>query len=204
METGPVPPMVSRAMRRDSESKLPLLLIGFTGMGALFAAAITGIVYFGSQYLDGSQPSTGNSPALASAEPAQAEVVRSQPASGDLKLDAIIATLSTEQLSTVQSMLLEKREQDEPVQQQQQQIATATTEKAPSHGAELARIQEIVDQFSVQGIRKSGQDTRVFLNGKIQKLGDVVDLEAGIRLIGFTSEDLVFEDPQGRRYTKML
>ncbi len=79
-------------------------------------------------------------------------------------------------------------------------------EEAPTKTDLAARAynQGIVDGFTVQGIRKSGQNSRVFMNGRIQKLGDVIDIENGIRLIGFTEFELVFEDSAGNRYSKPL
>lgn len=195
--SGTLPPMATRLYAGRRSDRMPVLLVGFTAMGMLLAASVTAIFYFGSEYLD-----TGNKAIASSAETPSAPASASDSTASDLAepaLETLLGALSGEQQATVQQMLLEK-------QGAATESADAERATAPDSAtlAERARIQEQVDGYSVQGIRKAGQATRVFLNGKIQRLGDVLDLETGLTLIGFTDQELVFEDSQGFRYQKSL
>ncbi len=204
---GPAAPMVSRIPHRGTSDKMPLLLFGFAGMGMLLAASVTAIFYFGSEFLDSEKSlATATPPAAIEDASATPETPATQTDESAPEIAQLLGALSPDQLSTVQQMLLEREN------------ATATTEQsaAPSDQtaenvsaastslSELSRIQAIVDSFSVQGIRKSGQETRVFLNGKIRKIGDVVDIENRLQLIGFTETVLVFRDSNGQRFEKAL
>lgn len=205
-ETRPAPPMVTRAYAAQRRGdRFPLLLVGFTGLGTCLALGAAAFFYFGSQYLEGesspalasSQPSQETAPVVApeqSTEPApQAAASENQPQA----IESLIGSLSQDQLTTVQKMLLEREQAELLESSQSREVVPATTE-------ELIQTQALVDSFSVQGIRKAGVDTRVFLNGKIKRLGDVVDIGSGLKLVGFNETSLVFEDPNGNRYAKAL
>lgn len=207
---GPVAPMVSRAARRGHNDKLPLLLFGFTGMGMLLAASVTAIFYFGSDFLDSEKTlATAMTPEQASlATPSAPQVAAShQTTTPDApRIEELLSTLSQDQLSTVQRMLLEREanQGDAPSMAIALEDSQEQEEQTETNLSEMSRLQSIVDTFSVQGIRKSGQDTRVFLNGKIRRIGDVVDIENSIQLIGFTETALVFSNPDGTRFEKAL
>lgn len=195
--------MVSRAMARQSQSNLPLVLFGFTGAGLVLAAAVTAFFYFGSQFLEKS-----DSPSLATAEvaPVPSELPTAQPTSPDAPLPAasnvasLVEGLSEEQLSTVQKMLVDRQR----VIETEAETTLENDLPAPDDTDELLRLQGLVDGFSVQGIRKAGKETRVFLNGRIHRLGDVVDVASGLSLIGFNEFELIFQDAKGHRFTKPI
>lgn len=208
--SGPIAPMVSRMTQRRASDKLPLILFGFTGMGMLLAASIAAIFYFGSDYLGSGltafagspKPESDSVPTLSN-DSAKATPPGTQTTDN---LQELLGALTKEQLSTVQSMLLEAKN---PTGQSPRPNASSETDSANETQpdltiAEQKRVQSRVDTFSVQGIRKSGQETRVFLSGKIRKIGDVVDIETGLQLIGFTESALVFQIPSGHRFEKPL
>lgn len=198
-------PLVGRMAQRGNSNKLPMLLLGFTGMGMLLAASVTAIFYFGSGYLESEKslavgmPPQDGTQIISTSTNQVGNTANTLTQSGEIA--SILGTLSPDQLSTVQKMLLE-REAASP--------STTETEPEASEPAnaiersEVSRIQDLVDSFSVQGIRKAGSDTRVFLNGKIRRIGDIVDIENGLKLVGFTETNLVFKSRSGITFQKSL
>lgn len=197
----PQAPMVSRlAAQRHGASRWPMILFGITGMGALLAVSITAILYFGRGFLD--QRGETSLAAATEAAPVQAPPVTQEAAPSDQPktIENLVGTLSAEQLATVQQMLLEKDAQAKSPTEDSPQ----PEERATPSLSDLDKIQKVVDGFSVQGIRKAGQDSRVFLNGKIQRIGDTINIEHGLVLIGFTDSSLVFRDASGHSFEKTL
>lgn len=68
----------------------------------------------------------------------------------------------------------------------------------------LTKLAEIVDAFRVTGIRPAGADSKVLLNDRVYRLGDVVDLAHGIRLTGATANSLTFTATSGVVYTRFF
>lgn len=210
-ESAPVPPMVSRlANQRQSSSRWPMILLGMTGMGALLAVSLTAVFYFGSGYLSKGErdlalsiPSEEiSSQAIPVPDKKPAESTANQ---GDPEeIEALLGSLSNDELSTVQQMLRE-REASQTATDGKEERASQPQQTAVSPDlAKLSKIQEVVDGFSIQGIRKAGKDSRVFLNGKIQRIGDIVEIEHSIVFVGFTDTALVFKIPSGHAFKKPL
>jgi hypothetical protein len=61
-----------------------------------------------------------------------------------------------------------------------------------------------IDNLKVAGIRASATDSKVLMNDRVYRLGDIVDHEMGLKLVGITSNSLTFEDEKGGRYTRTL
>lgn len=201
---GPQAPLASRMAYRGSNDKLPLLLFGFTGMGMLLAASVTVIFYFGAGYLDSDKglaesPAPQRQTSLATASTAQVEAIPSK-SEVPTALEDMLGSLSDDQLSTVQQMLLQR---ESPLAQEEVSAAP-DPQAAPGERLKVSSLQDLVDAFSVQGIRKAGQDTRVFLNGKIRRIGDVVDTENDLTLVGFTDTTLIFRSRSGETFEKGL
>ncbi|MBK1876303.1 hypothetical protein [Pelagicoccus mobilis] len=205
----PQAPMVAQFAHRRQNSNLAVLLIGFTGMGMLLAASVTAIFYFGNGFLE-----QGNQDLARSEAPAQTSLASapapspSAPAEQEDPRESILTSLTQEELSTVQQMLAEREKRSASESTAPATAAPETQEQPPADTqaklSTISQIQDIVDAYSIQGIRKAGKDTRVFLNGKIRRIGDVIDLEHDLRLVGFTETDLVFRTADGRNYKKAL
>ncbi len=199
--------MVSRMSRRGPSDKLPILLFGFTGMGMLLAASITAIFYFGSDFLNSDKTvASATTPPTTQTATADQAAITAQDGAAKPKIEELLGKLSEDQLSTVQKMLLEREAAEVATSEtspDEPSLSQEPTVEQPSL-SETSRLQAIVDSYSVQGIRKAGQETRVFLNGRIRKIGDVVDIENRLQLIGFTDTTLVFEDSSGTRFEKTL
>ena len=64
------------------------------------------------------------------------------------------------------------------------------------------RIATFVDNVHVTGIRASGTGSKVLMNDKVYRLGDVVDRLLGLRLVKIEPDSLTFADVNGTLYTK--
>lgn len=63
-------------------------------------------------------------------------------------------------------------------------------------------IQTIIDAWRIAGIRSSGDDSKVFLNDRVYKINDLVDVARGIRLTQVTPKNLTFTTSDGTSYVR--
>jgi hypothetical protein len=59
-----------------------------------------------------------------------------------------------------------------------------------------------VESLRVAGIRASTTDSKVLMNDRVYREGDIVEHQLGLRLAVITSGALTFEDERGARYTR--
>jgi hypothetical protein len=59
-----------------------------------------------------------------------------------------------------------------------------------------------IENLRVAGIRASATDSKVLMNDRVYRLGDIVEREMGLKLIGITSSSMTFEDERGAKYTR--
>lgn len=193
------PPMVTRALKRQGERGAGIV-VAFALLGLVLSGGTAAFFYFGSSYL-GSATLTVASPSETPNSSAALANSSTQPAPEQ----ATPSENTHVPIATIKKMLDEKTEALERIALEQP-LPAVTSEPAapvkPAYGDEQIRRQGVVDNFTVQGIRKSATDTRVFLNGKIQKLGDTVDLANGLALVALNDNQLVFQDLAGFTYTK--
>ncbi len=190
------PPMVTRAMRRQGE-RGPALLLAFAAVGLLIAGGTTAFFYFGASYLGDVQVAVA-SPEQTSPHAAALATIA----------DDAAATATAEPIATVRKMLDEQA--IEPLALETPDTALANADQPDSPAAEKTasitetqiQTQAFVDKLSVQGVRNLGPESRVFLSGKIRKIGDMVDLATGLTLARVEENQLIFEDRDGFRYTK--
>ncbi|MDP1581427.1 MAG: hypothetical protein Q8M02_14230 [Candidatus Didemnitutus sp.] len=69
-------------------------------------------------------------------------------------------------------------------------------------GLTEAQFVTLVEALRVAGIRAGGNESRVLMNDRVFRLGDLVDHTNGIRLVGATANTLTFEDETGATYTR--
>lgn len=200
--------MVTQMAHSGRRNNLSMIVFGFTCLGLLLAASVTTIFYFGGEYLDqrGGSLASGQTLETETALPTPQNPVSENSTPQQGQVEKMLGDLSAEELSTVQQMLAERAAKE----------ADAIKIDTPSNNPELenpisespsvnlAQIQDRVDGYSVQGIRKAGKDTRVFLNGKIRRIGETIDLEIDLRLVGFTEDHLLFRTPDGTGFKKAL
>jgi hypothetical protein len=62
-----------------------------------------------------------------------------------------------------------------------------------------------IESLRVAGIRASAtdpKDSKVLMNDRVYRIGNIVEAEMGLRLVEITSSSLTFEDARGGRYTR--
>ena len=59
-----------------------------------------------------------------------------------------------------------------------------------------------IENLRIAGIRASATDSKVLMNDRVYRIGDIVEHELGLKLIGITASSLTFEDERGARYTR--
>ena len=52
------------------------------------------------------------------------------------------------------------------------------------------------------GIRASTTDSKVLMNDRVYRVGDTVEHEMGLKIVGITANSLTFEDERGGRFTR--
>lgn len=59
-----------------------------------------------------------------------------------------------------------------------------------------------IEGLHVAGIRASGNDSKVLMNDRVYRVGDIVEHDLDLKLVGITASSLTFEDDNGARYTR--
>lgn len=59
-----------------------------------------------------------------------------------------------------------------------------------------------IENIKVAGIRASATDSKVLMNDRVYRVGDMVEHEMALKLVGITSNSLTFEDEHGGRFTR--
>ncbi len=79
-----------------------------------------------------------------------------------------------------------------------------TTEpaRAPAPGKLEPRAITYIESIRVAGIRASGSDRKVLMNDRVYRLGDLVEPEMGLTLVGIAFNALTFQDERGAKYTR--
>lgn len=84
-------------------------------------------------------------------------------------------------------------------------VAAAAPEPAtPAGPAPLpsSRMVNSCEALRVAGIRASATDSKVLMNDRVYRVGDIVDYELGIKLTAVTASSLTFVDATGATYTR--
>lgn len=61
-----------------------------------------------------------------------------------------------------------------------------------------------IEGLRIAGIRASATDSKVLMSDRVYRVGDTVEHELGLKLIGITANSLTFEDEHGGRYTRQF
>jgi hypothetical protein len=85
-------------------------------------------------------------------------------------------------------------------------VSTPPVEVKPVPAAPAAKLgpKEInfIESLRIAGIRASATDSKVLMNDRVYRTGDIVEHDLGLKLIAITSNSLTFEDERGARYTR--
>jgi hypothetical protein len=66
------------------------------------------------------------------------------------------------------------------------------------------RITAFVEAMRIKSVRVAGADSRVLINDRVYRVGEVVDRPLGVRLSTVTANQLTFSDANGTTYVKYL
>ncbi len=66
------------------------------------------------------------------------------------------------------------------------------------------RVLAFLDAARINGVRSVADDAKLLMNNKVFRVGAVVDRELGLKLVEILPAEIVFEDPNGLRYRKLL
>ncbi|MBA3849228.1 MAG: hypothetical protein C0502_04440 [Opitutus sp.] len=82
-------------------------------------------------------------------------------------------------------------------------IATAPAPQPPAEPARPStRMVNTIEALRVAGIRAAGNDSKVLMNDRVYRIGDMVDYDQGLRLTAATPNSLTFVDATGATYTR--
>lgn len=88
-------------------------------------------------------------------------------------------------------------------------VATTTPPAAPpaapaaeEPAKQDRRILAFVDAVRVTGIRQAGRESKVLMNDRVFRIGDLVDIPLGLKLSAVAAHQLTFTDEKGNDYVK--
>ena len=102
-----------------------------------------------------------------------------------------------------------KAENKEPkIEPPKQTVATAAPPPAPVKPAPPAKLEPkaitYIENLRIAGIRASATDSKVLMNDRVYRVGDIIEHELGLKLTGITSSSLTFEDERGAMYMRQF
>ncbi|MDB6166807.1 MAG: hypothetical protein JWQ83_1947, partial [Lacunisphaera sp.] len=81
--------------------------------------------------------------------------------------------------------------------------ASTAVKPAPVTTAKLeGKAINYIEALRIAGIRASATDSKVLMNDRVYRIGDIVEHDLGLKLVGITSSSLTFENEAGARYTR--
>jgi hypothetical protein len=81
-------------------------------------------------------------------------------------------------------------------------IPASDPARATAPGKLEPRAITFIESIRVAGIRASGSDRKVLMNDRVYRLGDLVEPEMGLTLVGIAFNALTFQDEKGAKYTR--
>jgi hypothetical protein len=93
-------------------------------------------------------------------------------------------------------------ETPKPVDPAPVQLAPAPPK--PSTAKLDPRAINFINSIRVAGIRASANDSKVLMNDRVYRVGNIVEAEMGLKLAGITPNSLTFEDENGAQFTRVF
>lgn len=191
----------------------PALIIGL----ALTVAVLIGLVV-GLSIVIFTGDSTTQPPAQTNAAPPPERIAPVIPAASE-PIDPQMtppASSQTPAESTAPDVVAELRRAREAAVAKAQAEAQAADEAAAAAEAEAAAAQkaaaakpsqaviEWLGASKISGVRLSGSESRVILNGDAYSAGDEVNFSLGLKVLVIQENRVLFEDRNGKKYMKRL
>ncbi|HEY4247583.1 MAG TPA: hypothetical protein VGM64_12040 [Lacunisphaera sp.] len=76
-----------------------------------------------------------------------------------------------------------------------------TAAAAPKMGPKAVAF---IDALRIAGVRASSTDSKVLMNDRVYRVGDIVEHVLGLKITGINADSLTFEDESGASYTRKL
>jgi hypothetical protein len=83
------------------------------------------------------------------------------------------------------------------------QIRIASIDEDTAAARETAAY-SVINAMRISGIRGTGTDSRVLIDGRVYRINSVVDRTLGLRLTAVEADRLLFTDSRGTVFTRML
>lgn len=191
---------------RPAAFRLQVMLIGGGAVLGLVIAA--GALLFSRRESPAeTRPSSAvaSDPVAKASEPATLEAPKSPAPSSAIETKApasepsvVASATSTRPPAAEPPLLTVKTTPPEP--------AVATVATAPSGPSApppaTTKFVDAVEALRVMGIRASGSESKVLMNDRVFRIGDVVNHDLGVKLTGVTANSLTFVDATGATYTR--
>lgn len=105
------------------------------------------------------------------------------------------------------TVILAPVETPKPVEAAPVQLAPEPPKPAAPAAPTVARKLEprainFINSIRVAGIRAATTDSKVLMMDRVYRVGDIVEAEMGLTLVGITAGSLTFEDENGARFTR--
>jgi hypothetical protein len=79
----------------------------------------------------------------------------------------------------------------------------APAKPAPAAPVKLdPKVINFIDNLHIAGIRASATDSKVLMNDRVFRVGDIVEHQLGLKLTAITADSLSFEDERGGKYLR--
>lgn len=199
------------ARRANGPSKSILILLG-TGIIALFVVAVVGTVLFINREPAPkpvvakapalSPPAVATAPAIAPAPIIAAPVATPPPTPATATSTAPAIVVAIPPATTAPAVVSEPAAAPAASTPVLPSLKVSPPPPAPAADKFDARLQTMVDGWHVNLVRAAGADSRLFMNGNVYRIGDVIDRASGLRLTEVSTSTLTFTDASGSTYLK--
>jgi len=193
----PGPRIVKRAAPMPART-LMILLAG--GTAVLAMACVLAFLFFWPEPVEESAPARPT--AAAGAKPGGTSLPTTGTATGSPLInspDGTVATTSSDPLAPTISITLPPPATPVVETPEPESEPAVTPIKKPTV---IARLQTLIEEFKITGIRASETDPKVIMNDRVVRLNDVVDRFSGLRLTRIEAHRLIFTDSHGTEYIK--
>ena len=211
-----------RMVRRGKPAGPGGLLIG-AGIGAFVIIGVVAVLFLRR----GPAETAPAKPAPATQAPVSQPPVVQAPAPKPVELapqpavqapPVVVAPVTTPVTHTTPTVVTVAPPKPEPIQPRAEPAAPVVTTpvvsapmitvpatepaRTPAPGQLEPRAITFIESIRVAGIRASGSDRKVLMNDRVYRLGDLVEPEMGLTLVGIAPNALTFQDERGGKYTR--
>ncbi|TVP81340.1 MAG: hypothetical protein EA353_01690 [Puniceicoccaceae bacterium] len=184
-----------------SSSMSPALVIGLIITVAMLIGLVAGLSIVVFKGDSGSSAAAQVAPPADSATPAgdSSTTTRIEP--------QITRPVPAESTAAMTPAIIEELRQAREATEAKALAEAKAAEEAAARAEEAQPREEIIEWLSastISGVRLSGANSRVILNGQAFSVGDLVNFQLGLKILVIQETRVLFEDKNGTRYMKRL